>query len=676
MNFYPTKFIVISFLFFLLSCSADTDLFEEAIAENIEENINENIEEQQSKTVFLSPINDAYLENGERFNDEIIRLEPDLRTSYLMFDLSELKGKLENAELVLTVTDDAGDGIIRVYKGSHNDWTEENISVENAPKLESVISTLSGSYLLGMTETLNLAKAYLDSDKLSIVLRQETGNDIALASKENNSEDGPLLKITYIPSEISISEEIDEEDSVEEFSEKIDELKAFPSAYGAGSDASGGRGYPVIKVTNLKDSGPGSLREALSGGNRTIVFTVSGIINLKSAITVSGDNITIAGQTAPSGGIAISGTHITNRIIWRGNNAIIRYIKFRPVFDPQGIVDGVDFSGNENIIIDHCSFAWGGDEVISFVGSLGNQPDNITFQRNIIYKGWKGSIYGYSRWYDDGQVERPTGDFSYNNNLVAHTSHRMPGFATDDRFDIINNVIHNWFERITVMNRATGSEVNWMNNYVQGGCFDTNPNTKQFKFNAVGYDPSLPTPLIYVSGNFYDEFPSASQESLFRYWSKGKPPKETGDQLDAEFFVNSAYPQITNSFEPLTAQEAKLNLTNGGAGAVWRLDLDGNRVEDIDILDSAAISDVANNVCVPYTYREADWQNSAEYSNYRSTISESPISVHPMDYDADNDGMPDIWETSVFGNLSRDGRGDLNGNGYTDLEEYLNLIDL
>ncbi|NRA92615.1 MAG: hypothetical protein HRU26_08005 [Psychroserpens sp.] len=102
---------------------------------------------------------------------------------------------------------------------------------------------------------------------------------------------------------------------------------AFPSAEGFGKNASGGRGGQVIKVTNLNNSGSGSLRAALEvSGPRTIVFEVGGTINLTSNIYVDHGDLTIAGQTAPGDGILIRG----GMVQFEESNVIVRYIRFRP----------------------------------------------------------------------------------------------------------------------------------------------------------------------------------------------------------------------------------------------------------------------------------------------------------------------------------------------------------
>ena len=141
-----------------------------------------------------------------------------------------------------------------------------------------------------------------------------------------------------------------------------EEVPAFPGAEGHGRYITGGRGGEVVHVTNLNDSGKGSLRDAVGTGNRIVVFDVAGIIALKSDLTIK-DNITIAGQTAPYPGITVR--YYTVR---PGNNNIIRFIRIRRG-EEVDVNDGADATWQrqkDGILLDHCSFSWSIDEIASF----------------------------------------------------------------------------------------------------------------------------------------------------------------------------------------------------------------------------------------------------------------------------------------------------------------------
>src|SRR5210317_31734 len=142
---------------------------------------------------------------------------------------------------------------------------------------------------------------------------------------------------------------------------------AFPTAEGFGAYSEGGRGGKVLYVTNLKDEGRGSLRWAVEQkGARTVVFSVSGIIDLKRPLTIKHPNITIAGQTAPGDGICLRG----ETLVVEASHVVIRYLRVRlgDGMHGQGSLQGKDaisISRGNNIIVDHCSASWSLDEILS-----------------------------------------------------------------------------------------------------------------------------------------------------------------------------------------------------------------------------------------------------------------------------------------------------------------------
>src|SRR5690606_33608890 len=244
------------------------------------------------------------------------------------------------------------------------------------------------------------------------------------------------------------------------------ELKAFPTAYGGGAYATGGRGGKVIHVTNLNDSGPGSLRAALlTEGTRIIVFDISGTIRLTSMIRMHGvhSNFTVAGQTAPEGGITISGRPIEMGAYGDPNytnNAIWRYIRFRNG-NYTGVPDVGDHNallvrGGVNIILDHCSFSFNDDQAVTMDSNF-NPLENITIQRSIFSENATAIIMGLQGSY-------PRGDFSILKNLFVDQGHRTPN-SEGYSIDIINNVMYNWAPRLSRIGESP--DVNFIGNYLK-----------------------------------------------------------------------------------------------------------------------------------------------------------------------------------------------------------------
>ena len=152
-------------------------------------------------------------------------------------------------------------------------------------------------------------------------------------------------------------------------------LLAFPGAEGFGRYTTGGRGGKIYHVTNLDDSGTGSFRDAVSQSGRIIVFDVCGVIRLKSALVVKGNN-TILGQTAPGEGVQVYG----ERISFSGaTNLIVRHMRFRMGVNGTNGKDACGVANGTDMIFDHLSVLWGRDENFSVSWDNKNsRPANIT----------------------------------------------------------------------------------------------------------------------------------------------------------------------------------------------------------------------------------------------------------------------------------------------------------
>lgn len=234
------------------------------------------------------------------------------------------------------------------------------------------------------------------------------------------------------------------------------DIPAFPGAEGFGRYAIGGRGGRVFKVTNLNDSGPGSLREAVEAdGPRIVVFDVDGIIRLESPLIIRNDFITIAGQSAPGGGITLRDYDLTVN----ANHVIIRHIRSRMGNEAGHEDDSISIRGGHHIILDHVSASWAIDENLSASQSFdpargGNHLSNVTVQWSIISEGlYRAGHEKGDRGY--GSLIRGShgARYSWLNNLWAHNHSRMPrvgNYATPYMdpegvlFDFRNNVFYNW----------------------------------------------------------------------------------------------------------------------------------------------------------------------------------------------------------------------------------------
>lgn len=249
-----------------------------------------------------------------------------------------------------------------------------------------------------------------------------------------------------------------------------DSLLAFPTAEGYGKYTVGGRGGRVIEVTNLNDSGEGSLRAAIdASGPRTVVFRVSGTIDLKSALKIKNPYITIAGQTAPGQGICIKRYPLNIS----ADEVIIRHIRVRLGDETGDDSDAIFCRYQKNIILDHVSASWSIDETMSIYCC-----ENVTIQWCMISESLYNSnhikgAHGFGGIWGSNYS-------TYHHNLIAHHSSRNPRFASGSGYnDYRNNVIYNWG-----YNSCYGGEKN-----------EDDPNYNFFEINMVAnyYKPGPAT---------------------------------------------------------------------------------------------------------------------------------------------------------------------------------------
>lgn len=452
------------------------------------------------------------------------------------------------------------------------------------------------------------------------------------------------------------------------------QIPAFPGALGGGKYTTGARGGKVYIVTNLNDSGVGSLRDAVNQENTTVVFSVSGIIKLKSRLSLRKDNITIAGQTAPGGGICIADYAVNVA----ANNIIIRYIRFRPGDAQKSEDDALNcFSGAyKNIIIDHCSMSWSIDETTSFY-----DVKNVTLQWNIISESLFNSFHSKGQHGYGGIFGGQNSSYLFN--LFAHHTSRTPRFngaryksqTYADSVEFCNNVIYNW-GNINSVYGGEGGRYNMINNYYKPGpatpgnlttSSSSNKRHRILNYTSLYKDgnDTIWGGDFYINGNITAGYADVSVDN----WTRGvqKDSYVDGERLKNESRKNMPY--IISDFVPLSAQAAyDTVIKNVGAYLPLR-----------DTLDKRVISEVIKGSATfeGNTYKSI---NSTGIS-HPSGIIDKPedvggyptyTSLAPL-LDTDKDGMPDVWEVNNGLNPNNpEDRNNKDFDGYTMLEVYIN----
>ncbi|MCE5185846.1 MAG: hypothetical protein LLF76_06940 [Planctomycetaceae bacterium] len=427
-------------------------------------------------------------------------------------------------------------------------------------------------------------------------------------------------------------------------------IPAFPGAEGYGAAATGGRGGQVYIVTNLNDSGPGSLREALNHNvARTIVFQVSGTIHLTSDLSLYYPNVTIAGQTAPGDGICIA-----NGTLYGGfNNVIVRYIRCR-LGDrwPDGTYNGDNDATwgryADTMIFDHVTASWSVDESFSYYVNSNFTAQWCMITESLRYSHHEKGAHGY------GGIWGGTNS-SWHHNLLAHHSSRNPRIEGDvaNNVDLRNNVIYNW-----AFNSCYGGEqatVNIVNCYYKYGpatdsdVQDRIVNPSQYTDGSYG--------KWYVTGNYVNGFPTVTANNWLGVYPGGGVGDRSLCQSLAPFPVATTYPVTTQ-----TAQEAYELVLNDVGCSLYR-----------DPLDTRIINEVRTGTA---TYGGSTGEGLGIIDSQETVGGWPALASRPALTDSDSDGMPNVWEVSrgLDSNSAADRNGDRDGDGYTNLEEYLNWL--
>ncbi|HEY1791225.1 MAG TPA: T9SS C-terminal target domain-containing protein [Verrucomicrobiae bacterium] len=488
---------------------------------------------------------------------------------------------------------------------------------------------------------------------------------------------------------------------------------AFPGAEGYGQYARGGRGGVVIEVTNLNDSGPGSYRAAISAsGPRTIVFKVSGVIWLQSQCIVNNGYVTIAGQTAPGDGICLANYRAG---LGGPNDVIMRFMHFRVGDHEQQSMDAMSPGSSTYSIFDHITSSWSLDVACNSLqsGSVGSQSAMTSYQHNIIseplrysyhYNDTERSETGCTNCYQPHAFAASiSGEIgSYHHNLIAHSTDRNWSLAGGydhtvhyaGSLDIRDNVVYNWNARTTDGGVA---RCNYENNYYKPFTGNSYP-TWLLRLDPINTNAG--NPYYYMAGNVME-----GKDYQTNNWTiglaiavgNGTNNYASSNQVAQTFTNAEIFPSYVTTQSASNAYEVVLSDV-------------GSDLPAQDLIDQRVIGEVLNGTThyegtngPTYTINGVvqddagpdnpgfidsqtdvhDYQSTnPALANYSANAPWPAYNTYNLadSLDSDHDGLPDWWElirgtnpNSPPGDFS-DANADLVGDGYTELERYLNWL--
>lgn len=486
---------------------------------------------------------------------------------------------------------------------------------------------------------------------------------------------------------------------------------AFPGAEGHGRYTTGGRGGVVKHVTNLNDSGPGSLREAVKGASaKIVVFDVSGYIDLQSTLKV-GSNTTIAGQSAPGQGITIR--YYTLEPDGNAQNIIVRFIRSRrsQVKDINDGADAAFFRYCKNIIFDHCSFSWSIDEVASFYDNANFTMQWCTVAEGLANPGHSKGEHSYGGIWGGKSA-------SFHHNMIAHVQNRAPRFngaryAWDgwtkskyentvdaERVDFRNCLIYNWGNGNGCYGGPGGGYINIVNNYYKAGPGTSNKTrVTQISVCDSGNGTNDHKELFGLSSRYFIEgnYVTAAANPENYDWNGVKYDSGIvnlyGDRYmkDANhmFGSNVEYldvsgvsylkvkldePTTPGSVTTHTATQAYEQILNYCGASLYRDATDARYMEEARTGTTTYSGEKTGRAGIVDFINDPEGEANDIRPSYPELVSET----RPADFDTDGDGIPDAWETAHGLNpeSKTDGRmKTLDPNGwYTNLEVYLNSL--
>jgi len=458
-------------------------------------------------------------------------------------------------------------------------------------------------------------------------------------------------------------------------------IPVFPGAEGGGAFTPGGRGGKVVVVTSLADAGPGTLREACeTGGARVVVFNVAGIIRLSTPIHLRAPYITIAGQTAPGDGICVTGSSF----LIDTHDVVLRHIRFRRGAQDVAFRDDA-VGGNPvgNIMIDHVSASWGLDENMSIYRHVYERDSithkgeklptvNVTIQNSIFSEAMDSYNHAFG-----STIGGHNSLFA--RNLWASNISRNCSVGMDGGFNFVNNVVYNWWNR-SVDGGDNKSFFNIINNYFKPG--PITPLDKPISYRLLkpeaGRDKSHPVSFgkAFVSGNIVEGNAKVTKNN----WDGGVQLAEEFKLEDyvKDIRVDKAFEMPMSSANIMSTKNVyNFVLQNAGANFPKRDAVDTRVVKTVVTGKAIYVEDAP--LFIPkYVKRRlpADSYKQGIITDIRQVGGLPEYKGQPV-IDTDMDGMPDAWEKAngLNPNDPTDAVKDCNGDGYTNIEKYINGID-
>lgn len=390
---------------------------------------------------------------------------------------------------------------------------------------------------------------------------------------------------------------------------------AFPGAEGFGAYATGGRGGTVVHVTNLNASGPGSLADAVSQPNRTVVFDVGGVIDITGQNLTIASNLTIAGQTAPGEGITIYGGRV---IMSNSSNVIMRYIRMRGSISMPEDKCTLTMDYCDNVILDHCSISWGRWDNVHI-----KDANNITYQNCIISEGIEPQRFG--------AITDGTRNWTISHCLWTNNKSRNPKMKCYLQY--YNNVVYNYGIGIVGGHSAADNYQDVMNNY-----FITGPSSGS---SNKYFDQWTETDHLYSTGNYTDD--------------------NRDGKLNGRLITD--YNGATPMQQPNLKCQAPMNL---------------EPAEDAfyAVMEHAGASRVRDSHDLRIIEQLASLGTKGAFiANEQDVGGIGTLAGADAPADSDGDGMPDEWEKANGTDPDKaDANGDADGNGYTNIEDYVNSL--